>query len=50
MSNKEKRNIYETVKILKQLDKQSLLLIESGARLLMARQNMEDPRAAVKEA
>lgn len=41
MSNKEKRNIYDTIKILMQLDKQSLLLIDSGARLLAARQDME---------
>lgn len=41
MSDREKRNISDTVKILMQLDKQSLLLIDSGARLLAARQNME---------
>lgn len=41
MSDKEKRNISETVKILMQLDKQSLLLIDSGARLLAARQDMD---------
>lgn len=34
-------NIMETVEILKQLDKKSLLLIDSGARLLLARQDME---------
>lgn len=37
MSDKEKRNISDTIKILMQLDKQSLLLIDSGARLLAAR-------------
>ena len=36
MSDKEKENISDTVKILMQLDKQSLLLINSGARLLAA--------------
>lgn len=41
MSDKEKRNISDTIKILMQLDKQSLLLIDSGARLLAARQDME---------
>lgn len=41
MSDKEKANITDTVKILMQLDKQSLLLIDSGARLLAARQDME---------
>lgn len=37
MNEIEKRNLIDTVKILMQLDKQSLLLIDSGARLLMAR-------------
>lgn len=41
MSDKEKSNISETVKILMQLDRQSLLLIDSGARLLAARQDMD---------
>lgn len=41
MSDSKKRNISDTVKILMQLDKQSLLLIDSGARLLAARQNMD---------
>lgn len=44
MSDKEKRNISDTVKILMQLDKQSLLLIDSGARLLAARQDMDGQR------
>lgn len=34
-------NIRKTVKILKQLDEKSLLLIDSGAKLLAARQAME---------
>ena len=33
-----------TIKILMQLDKQSLLLIDSGARLLAARQDMDSQR------
>ena len=41
MGDKEKRNLSDTVKILMQLDKQSLLLIDSGARLLAARQDMD---------
>lgn len=41
MSDKEKKDISDTVKILMQLDKQSLLLIDSGARLLAARQDMD---------
>lgn len=44
MSDKEKRNLSDTIKILMQLDKQSLLLIDSGARLLVARQNMDSQR------
>ncbi len=41
MSDKEKTNISDTIKILMQLDKQSLLLIDSGARLLAARQRLD---------
>ena len=35
------KDISDTVRILMQLDKQSLLLIDSGARLLAARQDMD---------
>ena len=35
------KNIRDTVKILKQLDEKSLLLIDSGAKLLAARQNLD---------
>ncbi len=35
----ERGNLLETVKILMQFDKQSLLLIDSGARLLAATQD-----------
>lgn len=41
MSEKEKANLFDTISILMQLDKQSLLLIDSGARLLAARQDMD---------
>lgn len=41
MSDKNKRDIADTIRILMQLDKQSLLLIDSGARLLAARQDMD---------
>lgn len=37
----EKVDIEATVNILKQLDRPSLLLIDSGARLLAARQDMD---------
>lgn len=41
MGEREKTNITETVKVLMQLDEKSLLLIDSGARLLAARQDMD---------
>lgn len=41
MTDTLKVNIRDTVKILMRLDKQSLLLIDSGARLLAARQDMD---------
>lgn len=41
VGEKEKVDILETVKVLMLLDKQSLLLIDSGARLLAARQDMD---------
>lgn len=41
MDDKEKANLFDTIKVLMQLDKQSLLLIDSGARLLAARQDMD---------
>lgn len=37
----EKSDIEDTVRILKQLDRKSLLLINSGAKLLAARQDMD---------
>ena len=41
MNIEEKAALFDTIKILMQLDKQSLLLIDSGARLLAARQDMD---------
>ena len=41
---KGERHIADTIKILMQLDKQSLLLIDRGARLLAARQDMDSQR------
>lgn len=41
MSEEKKKDIFETVLILKQLDRSSLLLIKNGAELLKARQDME---------
>ena len=35
-------NIAKTIKILKQLDEKSLLLIDSGAKLLAARQKLDE--------
>ena len=40
MIETEKTNISKMVKILMQLDEKSLILIDSGAKLLMERQNM----------
>ena len=39
-----KANIRDTVKLLNRLDEQSLLIIYSGARLLEARQRMEEEK------
>lgn len=41
MTDVARKDISDTVNILMQLDKQSLLLIDSGARLLAARQDMD---------
>lgn len=46
----EKRNnIEKTIRILMQLDEKSLLLIDSGAKLLMARQEMDKQKKSEKE-
>lgn len=42
MSDERKKEIRETVEVLKQLDKNSLLLIKSGAEMLKARQQLEN--------
>lgn len=41
MSEEKKRDIAETVDLLKGLDKSSLLLVKAGAQMLKARQDME---------
>lgn len=41
MRDKKNVSVSDTIKVLMQLDKQSLLLIDSGARLLVARQDMD---------
>lgn len=41
MTKAKEDNIKNTVKILMQLDEKSLLLVDSGARLLAARQKMD---------
>lgn len=41
MDKERKERVRSTVQILMQLDERSLLLIDSGARLLAARQDME---------
>lgn len=41
MSKSELMDIKETVEILKQLDSKSLLILDSGARMLKARQDMD---------
>ena len=43
-------NIKKTVQILKQLDEKSLLLIDSGAKLLAARQGLEQEEKREKQA
>lgn len=42
MIGNDKENISDIIQVLKQLDKESLLLIDSGAKLLAARQRMEE--------
>lgn len=49
--NNGRKDIEKTVNILMQLDKESLLLIDSGAKLLMARQEMDkESRKTLQEA
>ncbi len=44
MTIEETKKFSNMVKILAKLDEKSLFLIESGAKLLMARQNMDEER------
>lgn len=44
MSNENKKDIEEMVDILKGLDHQSLLIVQSGAQMLKARQDMDEVR------
>lgn len=41
MSEEKREQIERTVDILKELDKESLLIINSGAQMLKARQDMD---------
>lgn len=41
MNTKEREDIKKIISILTQLDKNSLLIVDSGARMLLARQNMD---------
>lgn len=42
MSEQNKNDFKEMVDILKELDKTSLLILDSGAKMLKARQDMEE--------
>lgn len=42
-------NIREIIQILMQLDERNLLLIDSGAKLLFARQKLDTPKEESKE-
>jgi len=46
LSDEKKKDIEETVEVLKQLDRNSLLLIKNGAEMLKARQDMDEKRTA----
>lgn len=43
MSEEKKKDIEEMVDILKVLDKESLLILNTGAQMLKARQDMTQP-------
>lgn len=49
MSIAEKEDIKNTVEILKQLDHKSLLILDSGARMLKARQDLENSEITTSE-
>lgn len=42
MTEEKRVNIEHTISILMQLDEESLLLIDSGAKMLMARQRLDN--------
>lgn len=46
MSTEKKLDFEEMINILKQLDPQSLMIIDSGAKMLLVRQNLEKQQAA----
>lgn len=47
MENKRNNDIRETVQILLQLDEKNLSLIDSGAKLLFARQKLDTKQEAI---
>lgn len=49
MSKAEVQDIKAMVGILKKLDKKSLLILDTGARMLKARQDMEDSSDETEE-
>ena len=46
MSGENKKDIEEMVDVLKGLDRQSLLIVQSGAQMLKARQDMDKAQKA----
>lgn len=50
MSDETQKDIEEMVCILKSLDKQSLLILHSGAQMLKARQQMDETKEVVDSA
>ena len=49
MTNEKKKDIKETVDMLKQLDRNSLLLIKNGTELLKARQELDKEEKEEKQ-
>lgn len=47
--NIESEEIRETVKVLLSLDKTSLMLVQTGARLLASRQEMEEAQGSADD-
>ena len=50
MSEEMKKDIRETVDILKSLDPQSLMLVQAGAQMLKARKDMDEKEANLNAA